>query len=1255
MLKHPLTSNYILIDIIGSTPDSNKSTNKIDGYYQITNGILLQYFAINFLQLEPRYVKIFAYGNKESYNKFIHANNKCYFQLDKHDIFQFDLNSIQKEFIYFSDFSFILNAIDTLIKNNPSKKIIIFLDDHLRKFSDINYFQLYKITMMYPANQFLIFNDSCYSGSMINLVESYNQFYKFKINSEIQTNINAQVIFSFYKLFTFVLKGKSADNLYNTISQMIDCYQHIKIPLCSIKKVLNLEIQSNINPDLSVNEVCDFANEINIFGFTIVQDILNFQIIFNSAKSILQEEEEEATFKKSFAIFTKFNLDMIVKSYGKNFKLFMKTLETLYLSKDHIDFESAPHQNVEIITSTDEKHVCVSFASIRVNKVTKIYPGSPAMSSFIKEMFLNSYCEPLNFENIVKEISVFEGKNIFFHGRINQKSREERKKRRWIHLFPMHYKQTKQEYSCKIDEDMLLKVAALKAISFSNVIELKKAAQSLVHQEGEPSKLNSSNDCMADIVSLAAILNSNNKEVNSLISKCIVKNPTFRLKNLLGIEMICLIIESAFGLSNSPVKMTAVILNCIDAAIKFEIYQILQSSSSDLENLILKREITTFIQQKSKQNCNSNDELEFIDDIAKAAFILLNSESVFYSFIIASSLLQDPLMDNVKITDLALSISSLPKKDYQRFIHDENEQINIELAECYLLSYAKTSINKVNSICDLQIKNDAMRYVAQKLQYLSSISMMKLFVENFEIKTSQLFIDILINPIEEVLSDKKISTFFIPSILASLQLSTIIDALYISDSTVESNWYNEAINKIKTIIIKNPDKEYCNTILDLAEFSLISHKDVNDKAEFNEEVDKIKINIKNQIIISLNKILKLIDVSILRARENISKNMNTEFLIEQINEYYDFLKRINEKKFDDKFHNYLYSSFSELASSMSNVNNTIVSKNPDKGFNADKHLINTDELFKRASKELYTVARIFDISDDSVNKNCLLSEIPNKNKIDFVIRAMAARTFNIVEIAPIKELLDKYSDSFVKEDGKNPNFKELMGLCGANIYILSEKDSKRLRYTFDDDANKEKKITIDNCENEENDPYYPEDYYEDTTDLPYRTIQMESIEEKIYLKEYQNFPFLQNHKFYKDQISLGKIEKVRNDLDLGFNDWTYEAWLVFLQCFNDRLNCNLKIKFDPNNDYSDEKYPIKIDKTISFIDTFYPTYQIDYFMQNKNRIERFIGNNRIHEKEIQHEIIKTFDDVDRIVTPLHMFRETYKERTDEQLKLIFKS
>ena len=31
----------IFIDIIGSTPDENENTNRINGYYQVTNGILI--------------------------------------------------------------------------------------------------------------------------------------------------------------------------------------------------------------------------------------------------------------------------------------------------------------------------------------------------------------------------------------------------------------------------------------------------------------------------------------------------------------------------------------------------------------------------------------------------------------------------------------------------------------------------------------------------------------------------------------------------------------------------------------------------------------------------------------------------------------------------------------------------------------------------------------------------------------------------------------------------------------------------------------------------------------------------------------------------------------------------------------------------------------------------------------------------------------------------------------------------------------
>ena len=40
-----MNSNCLLIDIIGSVPDENENTNKIDGYCQVSNGILINNLA----------------------------------------------------------------------------------------------------------------------------------------------------------------------------------------------------------------------------------------------------------------------------------------------------------------------------------------------------------------------------------------------------------------------------------------------------------------------------------------------------------------------------------------------------------------------------------------------------------------------------------------------------------------------------------------------------------------------------------------------------------------------------------------------------------------------------------------------------------------------------------------------------------------------------------------------------------------------------------------------------------------------------------------------------------------------------------------------------------------------------------------------------------------------------------------------------------------------------------------------------------
>ena len=66
-----------------------------------------------------------------------------------------------------------------MISDNIYSTFVLFLDDHANEchFLKIEYFQLYKMLLNFHNNEFLIFNDSCNSGSKIDLVLFYNKIY----------------------------------------------------------------------------------------------------------------------------------------------------------------------------------------------------------------------------------------------------------------------------------------------------------------------------------------------------------------------------------------------------------------------------------------------------------------------------------------------------------------------------------------------------------------------------------------------------------------------------------------------------------------------------------------------------------------------------------------------------------------------------------------------------------------------------------------------------------------------------------------------------------------------------------------------------------------------------------------------------------------------------------------------------------------------------------------------------------------------
>lgn len=92
----------------------------------------------------------------------------------------------------------------------------------------------------FPCNDFLIFNDSCNRGSIIDLIKSYNKIYESKIFNHIPKNIGVRVLFSSMNLFKSLLSKKK-----DSTKKLIDFYEKTEIVNdVSITNILNLNEKS---------------------------------------------------------------------------------------------------------------------------------------------------------------------------------------------------------------------------------------------------------------------------------------------------------------------------------------------------------------------------------------------------------------------------------------------------------------------------------------------------------------------------------------------------------------------------------------------------------------------------------------------------------------------------------------------------------------------------------------------------------------------------------------------------------------------------------------------------------------------------------------------------------------------------------------------------------------------------------------------------------------------------------------------------
>lgn len=146
----------------------------------------------------------------------------------------------------------------------------------------------------------------------------------------------------------------------------------------------------------------------------------------------------------------------------------------------------------------------------------------------------------------------------------------------------------------------------------------------------------------------------------------------------------------------------------------------------------------------------------------------------------------------------------------------ENESLNKlkeikfrKLAENCLFQHVKLSLDSFSNICDIHIKNDAMKIVVRGIQSQNSIFLMKILAENIIGDCNILFIDNIIKPIEKIIALKKIPSFFIPAIIEFLPPNEIIYALYSSLTYLHDNWYDCLINILKSVI-KNASNNSMN-------------------------------------------------------------------------------------------------------------------------------------------------------------------------------------------------------------------------------------------------------------------------------------------------------------------------------------------------------------------------------------------------------------------------------------------------------------
>ncbi|KAK8884284.1 hypothetical protein M9Y10_043392 [Tritrichomonas musculus] len=400
---------------------------KYSNYSLISDAVVIRRFALR--HLDSDHIIIFAKGKEQDYDIELITKNKIFFQLSINEIYVTDAQLNDLTFCYYKNILTIRDQINEKLRNCHNPKVLLFLDDHGSPdyFGFLPFFSIYNIFLKIDLSFLYILNDSCYSGSTIQMVNNYFTICECLKESKNKIS-NADLNF-----FTYIAAKIKPQNRIDDLQNLFDILGRCKDDACQILFVLANElkrykvksapnpsnqqvrnelielrntklmqiIQTNFAKEKMISEKS--INDILNNGIETIGDLFDVNVIITIYQRVYQRPDPELSIILKKINFLKPVYADIQNKLNCNNHSFYKIITDML--NQGIDFESRQYKrpiNHCIITSTHPEGCSPTYGTRRISKNEKIIAGSPAMSAFIIETFIHSHEDGISIDRIKK-------------------------------------------------------------------------------------------------------------------------------------------------------------------------------------------------------------------------------------------------------------------------------------------------------------------------------------------------------------------------------------------------------------------------------------------------------------------------------------------------------------------------------------------------------------------------------------------------------------------------------------------------------------------------------------------------------------------------------------------------------------------------------------------------------------------------------------------------------------------------------------